>query len=165
MAASATLALKAGVWFRRGRLFIVSPDSGRIGEIELIHDLGQTFENLVSGASDCDPAAIFGRVVTMQAHVLRTSAHALPNFSEARIGGRDFVKDTEDRLVKRNINHLPPSRAVPRPQSKKSAQCAKQPGIIIRECCRTWIRWWTIRLARQERQPLCVPKTLTGLMT
>jgi hypothetical protein len=27
MAASATLALKAGVWFRRGRLFIVSPDS------------------------------------------------------------------------------------------------------------------------------------------
>src|SRR5207302_2540846 len=27
MAASATFALKAGVWFRRGRLFIVSPDS------------------------------------------------------------------------------------------------------------------------------------------
>src|ERR1700726_4649188 len=27
MAASATLALKAGVWFRRGRLLIVSPDS------------------------------------------------------------------------------------------------------------------------------------------
>src|SRR5208337_238314 len=27
MAASATLALKAGVWFRRGRLVIVSPDS------------------------------------------------------------------------------------------------------------------------------------------
>src|ERR1700692_45244 len=27
MAASAPLALKAGVWFRRGRLFIVSPDS------------------------------------------------------------------------------------------------------------------------------------------
>src|SRR5260370_17832448 len=27
MAASATLALKAGVWFRRGRLFIVSADS------------------------------------------------------------------------------------------------------------------------------------------
>src|SRR5260221_6164112 len=27
MAASATLALKAGVWFGRGRLFIVSPDS------------------------------------------------------------------------------------------------------------------------------------------
>jgi hypothetical protein len=27
MAASATFALKAGVWFRRGRLLIVSPDS------------------------------------------------------------------------------------------------------------------------------------------
>src|SRR5271169_4516309 len=27
MAESATFALKAGVWFRRGRLFIVSPDS------------------------------------------------------------------------------------------------------------------------------------------
>src|SRR5258705_13348884 len=27
MAASATFALKAGVWFRRGRLVIVSPDS------------------------------------------------------------------------------------------------------------------------------------------
>src|SRR3979490_400563 len=27
MAASATFALKAGVWFRRARLFIVSPDS------------------------------------------------------------------------------------------------------------------------------------------
>src|SRR5215207_3583840 len=27
MAASATFALKAGVWFRRGRLFICSPDS------------------------------------------------------------------------------------------------------------------------------------------
>src|SRR6516162_9710047 len=27
MAASATFALKAGVWFRRGRLFMVSPDS------------------------------------------------------------------------------------------------------------------------------------------
>jgi hypothetical protein len=27
MAASATLALKAGVWFRRGRLLMVSPDS------------------------------------------------------------------------------------------------------------------------------------------
>src|SRR4029077_9093776 len=27
MAASATLALKPGVWFRRGRLLIVSPDS------------------------------------------------------------------------------------------------------------------------------------------
>src|SRR5450759_4337936 len=27
MAASATFALKAGVWFRRGRRFIVSPDS------------------------------------------------------------------------------------------------------------------------------------------
>ena len=27
MAASATFALKAGVWFRRGRLFIASPDS------------------------------------------------------------------------------------------------------------------------------------------
>ena len=29
MAASATFALKAGVWFRRGRLLIVSPDSRR----------------------------------------------------------------------------------------------------------------------------------------
>src|ERR1700692_4154292 len=28
MAASATLALKAGVWFRRGRLFMVSPVRG-----------------------------------------------------------------------------------------------------------------------------------------
>src|SRR6478672_6643017 len=27
MAASATFALKAGVWFRRGRLLIISPDS------------------------------------------------------------------------------------------------------------------------------------------
>src|SRR5438552_10839178 len=27
MAASATFALKVGVWFRRGRLFMVSPDS------------------------------------------------------------------------------------------------------------------------------------------
>jgi hypothetical protein len=27
MAASATFALKAGVWFRRGRLLMVSPDS------------------------------------------------------------------------------------------------------------------------------------------
>ena len=27
MAESATFALKAGVWFRRGRLFMVSPDS------------------------------------------------------------------------------------------------------------------------------------------
>src|SRR5260370_18896465 len=27
MAANATFALKAGVWFRRGRLFMVSPDS------------------------------------------------------------------------------------------------------------------------------------------
>src|SRR4029079_1747119 len=30
MAASATFALKAGVWFRRGRLLIVSPDSQAI---------------------------------------------------------------------------------------------------------------------------------------
>ena len=29
MAASATFALKAGVWFRRGRLLMVSPDFGR----------------------------------------------------------------------------------------------------------------------------------------
>jgi hypothetical protein len=29
MAASATFALKVGVWFRRGRLFMVSPDSLR----------------------------------------------------------------------------------------------------------------------------------------
>src|SRR5262245_5078408 len=31
MAASATFALKAGVWFRRGRLDMVSPDSQAIG--------------------------------------------------------------------------------------------------------------------------------------
>jgi hypothetical protein len=37
LTASATFALKAGVWFRRGRLFIVSPDSrGRQAENPLI---------------------------------------------------------------------------------------------------------------------------------
>jgi hypothetical protein len=32
MAESATFALKAGVWFRRGRLLIVSPDTISISE-------------------------------------------------------------------------------------------------------------------------------------
>src|ERR1700730_17888963 len=109
-------------------------------------------ENLISGTGDCDPAALFRRGVTVRAHVLCTSAHALPYFAKAGIGGRYFVKEAENRLVESNIDHLPPSRAVARPQSKKSAQCAKQPGIIVRKCCRTWICWRAIRLACQERQ-------------
>src|SRR5258707_14173061 len=69
MSASATFALKVGVWFRRGRRFIVSPDS--LGTACPQSGRNSTYRPVqISGASSDDPAsgAAFASEGNLDAH-------------------------------------------------------------------------------------------------
>src|SRR5882757_4552928 len=80
MAASATLALKPGVWFRRGRLLIVSPDSlgtacplsGRNSTYRLVQILeaGSHFVPSVAPSIPAPPADPSDRNATVSANDL-----------------------------------------------------------------------------------------------
>src|SRR5487761_1182086 len=67
MAASATLALKAGVWFRRGRLLIVSPDS--LGTACPLSGRNSTYRPVqISAAGSFITHVIFARDVLIKKH-------------------------------------------------------------------------------------------------
>jgi hypothetical protein len=67
MAASATFALKAGVWFRRGRLLIVSPDSWG------------TACPLSGGNSTYRPVQISGTSSVLEEEIARALLHCSPD--------------------------------------------------------------------------------------
>src|SRR5215211_2087797 len=56
MAASATFALKAGVWFRRGRLLMVSPDS--LGTACPLSGRNSTYRPVQISGAGSDPEAM-----------------------------------------------------------------------------------------------------------
>src|SRR5208282_2524186 len=66
MAAIATFALKAGVWFRRGRLVIVSPDS--LGTTCQLSGRNSTYRPVQISGTSSDPGRADARVVVKPAH-------------------------------------------------------------------------------------------------
>jgi hypothetical protein len=95
MAASATFALKAGVWFRRGRLFIVSPDSrGTACPLSGRNSTYRPVQILEAGSDGVAPLdALVGPLLDTCLHEF---AHAIFEMLRVPVLGRE--EDAADQL-------------------------------------------------------------------
>src|SRR6266699_1207337 len=106
MAASATFALKAGVWFRRGRLVMVSPDS--LGTACPLSGRNSTYRPVQISETSSVMMSVAPRVISEEHHLDRTPVLE-PRWWEQLVDAvvkiqtkqTDRVFLTEDRLAQR----------------------------------------------------------------
>src|SRR6476620_10525958 len=96
MAASATFALKVGVWFRRGRLLIVSPDSRvnvarRQAETPLIAVSRFLRPPLLGGVDECPRYAIEGSMLDSFHVGIQSKVHGLSSFGVRHVQGNHQI--------------------------------------------------------------------------
>src|SRR6202051_137351 len=103
MAARATFALKAGVWFRRGRLVMVSPDSQ--GTACPLSGRNSTYRPVqISGTGSVCSAFILGVLKGIDYHAAVTSAARKPCFAnyvppdQAQLIVEKFMRDHPEQL-------------------------------------------------------------------
>ena len=109
MAASATFALKAGVWFRRGRLFIVSPDSrGTACPLSGRNSTYRPVQILEAGSDGVAPLdALVGPLLDTCLHEF---AHAIFEMLRVPVLGRE--EDAADQVSAYLILNLGKAKAV-----------------------------------------------------
>ena len=128
------------------------PPAFGAGEIGPTHRLREPRKNLVVGAGDGDPTALFGGVMAVRHHVHRAGAHALAHQPGLLKGRCELVEDTENRLVQPDIDHLAAPGFLSGLHGQQGAHGAVDARHIVGNRRRSRRHRCSVGVTRQERQ-------------